>query len=433
MKAVISNRIILNVDKELTEKIVSELTYRIQSGYNKGSAGPEIIKTFSRIKEGIYSIPSGRTDLIPPGYEIIDKRVEVPVKFPEFKFKLRESQQYVHDNISGNAIINAPVSWGKTFTAIAIAAKLGQKTLVLTHTTMLRDQWITDIEKTLGIEAGIIGSSKFIIGDLITVGNVQTITKRVNELTDTFGTIIVDECHHIPATTFNNIVDKCKSKYKIGLSGTLERKDRKHVIFNDYFGFELYKPEAENYMVPEVIIVKTDIILPGAAHWADKVTELENFTPKYRQLVVELADSAVNAGHKVLVVGGRVEFLEKCAQETKASAGLITGSVKKLEERNAILNGVETGDIDIIFGTCSIFAEGISQNDLSCLILATPINNDPMLTQLIGRIVRLKEGKKQPLIIDINLKGGQAVGQARSRYSHYLRKGYKMRVLDKSS
>lgn len=115
MKAVISNRIILNVDKDLTEKIVNELTYRIPSSFNKGTAGPEIIKTFSRIKEGIYSIPSGRMDLIPPGYEIIDKRVLVPVKFPEFKFKLRESQQYVHDNISGNAIINAPVSWGKCF------------------------------------------------------------------------------------------------------------------------------------------------------------------------------------------------------------------------------------------------------------------------------------------------------------------------------
>lgn len=432
MKAVISNRIILNVDKDLTEKIVNELTYRIPSSFNKGTAGPEIIKTFSRIKEGIYSIPSGRVDLIPTGYEIIDKRLLVPVEFPEFKFKLRESQQYVYDNITGSAIINAPVSWGKTFTAIAIATKLGQKTLVLTHTTMLRDQWIMDIKQTLGIDAGVIGSGKFKIGELITIGNVQTISKRIQDVASEFGTIICDEAHHIPATTFNNILDKCKAKYKIGLSGTLERKDRKHVIFNDYFGFELYKPEAENRMTPEVIIVKSDIILPGAAHWADKVTELENFTPKYRELVVELVDSAVSAGHKVLVVGGRVEFLEKCAEQVKCNSGLITGKVKDLDSRLDILNGVASGDIDVIFGTCSIFAEGISQNDLSCLILATPINNDPMLTQLIGRIVRLKEGKKQPLVLDINLKGSQAANQARARYSHYLRNGYRIRMLDKS-
>lgn len=433
MKAILSNRIILDVDKDLAEKIVTELTYKIPSSFNKGTAGPEIIKTFGRIKDNIFSIPSGRLDLIPKGHEIIDKRLEVPVDFPAFKGSLRDSQKYVYDNITGTAIINAPPSWGKTFTAIAIAAKFGQKTLILTHTTMLRDQWAIEIEKSLGIKSGIIGSSKFKIGDIITVGNVQTVSKRIADVADVFGTIIVDECHHTPATTFSTIVDKCKAKYKIGLSGTLERKDRKHVIFNDYFGFELFKPEEENRMTPEVIIVKTDIILPGAAHWADKVTELENFTPKYRDLVVELTDSAVKNGHKVLVVGGRVEFLEKCAEQVKANAGVITGKVKDLDERIAILNAIESGDIDALFGTCSIFAEGISQNDLSCLILATPINNDPMLTQLIGRIVRLKEGKQQPLVIDINLKGGQAANQARGRYSLYLRKGYRVRVLDKSS
>lgn len=432
-KAVISNRIILHVDKDLKDRIVTELTYKIPQNYSKITAGPEIIRTFSRINDTMFSIPAGRTDLIPPGYEVIDKRVTIPVEFPTFKGTLRESQQYVHDNIESCGLINAPVSWGKTFTAIAIAAKLGQKTLILTHTTLLRDQWVIDIENTLGIKAGIIGSNKFQIDPIIVVANVQTATKRIPDIADKFGTIIVDEAHHTPATTFANILDKCKAKNKIGLSGTLERKDRKHVIFQDYFGHTLFKPEAENCMTPEVIIVKTDIILPGAAHWADKVTELENFTPKYKDLVVELADSAANAGHKVLVVGNRVDFLTKCAEMCKHPAKSITGLVKDLSERKAILDSIESGDTDILFGTCSIFAEGISQNDLSCIILATPINNDPMLTQLVGRIVRLKEGKKQPLILDINLKGVQAANQARGRYSHYLRKGYRIRTLDKSS
>jgi PP-loop superfamily ATP-utilizing enzyme len=118
-------------------------------------------------------------------------------------------------------------------------------------------------------------------------------------------------------------------------------------------------------------------------------------------------------------------------KDSQNPAAAITGAIKNMQDRQDILDSVATGDKHIIYGTCSIFAEGISQNDLSCIILATPINNDPMLTQLIGRIVRLKEGKRQPLIIDINLKGSQTANQARHRYSHYLRKGYKIRVLDK--
>jgi len=113
MKAVLSNRIILNVDKELQERIISELTYRIPQRYSKLNTGPEIIKTFSRVKDGIFSIPSGRMDLIPADYEIIDKRLLIPVEFPKFKFPLRDSQQIVFDDIDDNAIVNAPVSWGK--------------------------------------------------------------------------------------------------------------------------------------------------------------------------------------------------------------------------------------------------------------------------------------------------------------------------------
>jgi superfamily II DNA or RNA helicase len=244
--------------------------------------------------------------------------------------------------------------------------------------------------------------------------------------------ILVSNCHHTPATTFSSVIDKCKARYKIGLTGTLERKDGKHILFKDYFGPVLFKPKAENYMVPEVVIVKTDIMLSGIATWANKVTELEVYNDKYRNLVIELADSAANQGHKVLVVGGRVEFLERAATLTKNKAVSITGNITSLIERQDILASI-SDDAKILFGTCSIFAEGISQNDLSCIILATPINNNPLLTQLIGRIVRLKEGKLTPLVIDINLAGTTGRSQANARLGHYIGKGYKVSTIDKSS
>ena len=85
----------------------------------------------------------GREDLIPADYEIVDKRTTVPTEFPDFKFELRASQQEVFDRVDESCIINAWVSWGKTFTALAIASNLGQKTLVVVHTLALLKQWQT--------------------------------------------------------------------------------------------------------------------------------------------------------------------------------------------------------------------------------------------------------------------------------------------------
>jgi superfamily II DNA or RNA helicase len=81
-------------------------------------------------------------------------------------------------------------------------------------------------------------------------------------------------------------------------------------------------------------------------------------------------------------------------------------------------------DKDILYGTQSIFSEGISLNCLSCLLLATPVNNEPLLTQLIGRIIRREEGKKTPVVIDINLLGKTARRQANNRLGYYMKQGY---------
>jgi superfamily II DNA or RNA helicase len=83
----------------------------------------------------------------------------------------------------------------------------------------------------------------------------------------------------------------------------------------------------------------------------------------------------------------------------------------------------------VLYGTQAIFSEGISVNSLSCLILGTPINNEPLLTQLIGRVVREQEGKRQPVIIDIHLKGKTATKQASNRMGHYMKQGYKIKQI----
>ena len=86
-------------------------------------------------------------------------------------------------------------------------------------------------------------------------------------------------------------------------------------------------------------------------------------------------------------------------------------------------------DKDVLCGTQAIFSEGISLNSLSCIVLATPINNEPLLTQLIGRIIRVQEGKKQPVIVDIHLEGNTARRQANARFGYYMKQGYDIETI----
>jgi len=424
-RAILTNRIYLNADAEMQAELDSILTYSIPA--YRFDLPPEIIKTMARVNTELASVPSGRMDLVPEGYEIVDKRVRNVVQFPEFKLELRDSQKEVYDQVNDSCMINAFTSWGKTFTAIAVAAKLKQKTLVITHTVGLRTQWAKEIKKTLGFEPGIIGSGKFDTSTPIVVANVQTLSKRVQEVSELFGTVMIDECHHVSAPTFSKIIDKMKARYKIGLSGTLKRKDGKHVIFKDYFGSIVYQPKKENFMVPSITRVHSEVRFPDGASipWALRINQVA-FDPEYQHMIAQLASVYAAKGHRVLVVSDRVSLLKSCAELCGDNAISITGGLST-EEREEGMRMIKTGEKEILFGTQSIFSEGISLNELSCLILGTPINNEPLLIQLIGRVIRVCDNKKDPVIVDIQLKGKTAARQAESRTGTYVKEGYRLK------
>ena len=427
MKAVISNRIYLEVTDEYKDFLSKELTYTIPS-YNPTDP-PLVIKNMARIKTGLVSIPVGRTDLIPQDYEVVDKREVIKADFPEFKFDLRESQKAVYDELNDNAIINAWVSWGKTFTGLAIAGKLGLKTLVVTHTVPLRNQWAKEVEKVYGFKPSIIGSGSFDTSGPVVIGNTQTLYRNISEIRHIFGTVILDEMHHVSSPTFSKIIDTNYARYKIGLSGTIERKDGKHVVFRDYFGHNVFKPPKENFMAPSVHILHSEIRFMDGAKipWANRVTALGN-NEEYRHTVALTAAAYAAKGHKVLVVSDRVHFLKACAELAGEDAICVTGEVSH-EDREKYMSEIRDGKKKILFGTQAIFSEGISLNNLSCLILGTPINNEPLLTQLIGRVIRKEENKRDPVIVDIHLKGNTARKQASNRMGHYMKQGYAIKQL----
>ena len=422
MKAVLSNRIYIECTNEYQEYLDNKLTYSIPP--RRPTDPPIIIKNMGVVRAGLVTLPIGRTDLIPKDYEIVDKRVEVPIKPLDFKFNLRDSQQSVYDEVEGSCIINAWVSWGKTFTALAIANKLQQKTLIVTHTLALRSQWEKEVQKVFGITAGVIGSGKFDIDSPFVVGNVQTLYRNVDKVVKEFGTIILDEMHHVSSPTFTRLIDASRAKNKIGLTGTLQRKDGRHVVFRDYFSSTVFKPPKENYLTPSVDIINSGIrFMDGNVDWATRVNSLA-FDWEYQNTMAMLAASYAAKGHKVLLVADRVDFLKSCARLVGDNAICVTGDIPH-EQRAEMVKGI-FNDKDVLFGTQSIFSEGISLDCLSCLILGTPVNNEPLLTQLIGRVIRMYDGKLQPKVVDINLHGRTARKQAAARRGYYMRQGYEI-------
>jgi superfamily II DNA or RNA helicase len=180
----------MNFSDEVYEIVKLACTYKIPS---KIPGDPPTIKrNYSIIGNKFIAIPIGKQNLIPEEYEIVDKRVYNPIIFPKFKYELRDSQSIIYRAVQDNCLINANVSWGKTFTGIAIATKLRQKTLVITHTVPLRKQWEDEVKKTLGISAGIIGSGKLDYKNSpIVIANVQTLRKHIKTLRNEFEFLII--------------------------------------------------------------------------------------------------------------------------------------------------------------------------------------------------------------------------------------------------
>ena len=421
-RGVISNRIYLPKTPELFSNCLEELTYKIPN--KRPRLPPEIYNDIAIASDKVFSIPVARTDLVPKDLELVDKRVFVNIDLPKPQISLRDDQSEIIHLIEDNCLLNAKPGWGKTFSSLWLAYYFGQKTLVVVHNTTLRDQWVKETKDLFGFEPGIIGTQKFETETPVVISNVQTLGKHIQKYSKMFGTVIVDECHRVPSTTFKNIVDSCYSRYKIGLSATLKRKDGKHVYMPDYFSKDIYTPLQDTAMKPEIICIYTNMKLnKKLGHWVRKITELCE-RHEYRQLICDIADIKSNAdGHKVLVVGDRLEFLEVCHQAVNNSR-LVTSYVPN---RMGIFQEIMDGKANSIFGTTSIFKEGTNIPALSCLVLGTPINNDPLLEQVIGRVTRPMPNKPTPEIIDIVLADPISKRQFAQRLNYYISKGYKIR------
>lgn len=425
MKVVLSNKAYLNPDDELKKRLETGLTYQVFEPHTKKQL-PKLVLHYGPVTSKTWWMPVTRLDLLQDReIEVIDKRTQIEETFPEPSFTLREDQQEIFDEVDDSCIINAKPGFGKTILALAIAAKLGQKTLVVCTTTAIRDMWIAEVRKWFDMEPGIIGSGEFDHDSPITIGNIQTLAKHGLKLADQFGLIIVDEMHHTPASTFTKLILESKARYKIGLSGTLVRKDGLHCVFKDFFGMRTFVPEVANTIAPTIHMYDTGVELSGnqMIPWANKVNAvLEN--TMYRKQVLALANCYIRMGHKVIVVSDRIEFLKYIHENVKGRSALFIGETST-EDRVQLQKDMSDGKLDIFNASQNIFSEGISQNELSCMILGSPIgDNESLVEQLAGRIMRQSEGKLSPILVDLKLDGWTGGRHRRARTSIYAKNGW---------
>mgnify|MGYP000400678164 CR=1 FL=1 len=203
------------------------------------------------------------------------------------------------------------------------------------------------------------------------------------------------------------------------------KKNKKGHILNQFFSIIIDEIKPLN---PQAIIIYGSYGRNEGAWILDK----NNFLP-YNDFDIVIVDDSTNNSNYNKKLN---ESLKKKLNVDWIDLQVLSRKKLKSLSKRTIFNydlkygsKVIYGDKEILYGTQAIFSEGISVNTLSCLILATPINNEPLLTQLIGRVVRKHDNKRDPVIIDIHLKGKTAQRQASNRMGYYMKQGYQIKQL----
>ena len=237
-------------------------------------------------------------------------------------------------------VVVLPAGSGKTRTALGCIAALATTTLILVSALDLARQWIDDIQKVLGLEAGMVGGGSDRVLP-ITLATVQTLARwedeRLDALLASFGMLVIDEAHHVPSTTFSRIVDRSPSRYRLALTATPDREDGLGRLLEWYVGPVLATVShaeliaAGALVAPEIRRLDSsfEYEYSGPDDWQPMLDALWRDEQR-NGLIVRAAVAAVEQGHSVLVLTGRVQHAKMLAEyiaTSGASAAALTGAV----------------------------------------------------------------------------------------------------------
>ena len=261
----------------------------------------------------------------------------------------------------------------------------------------LLSQWVERVEQFLGIpktQIGVISGVKKKAGKQITVATIQSLTRYKNlaELRDAFGVLIIDECHHLPAKTYRELIGSFKSKYCFGLTATHERKHGTEKITEFVIGpiiAEAKVSDSSTTKTFEVTIYPTKVTLPfryKTDHY-ETIAKVISYDSARNELVTKAILKEVKARRKVLVLTERKEHIEilnlylRGETETITISGDDSARSRKLKH-----DQIRAGNFQILLATGQLLGEGFDVHGIDTIVLAFPFSFEGKLVQYIGRL-----------------------------------------------
>lgn len=342
----------------------------------------------------------------------------------DYKFcgELKPEQQLAADQLfkTDIGVLSATTAFGKTVVAAWLIGKRAVNTLIIVHTKQLQDQWKERLQQFLEIPVkniGLYGGGKKKTYGVIDIALIQSLIKHkdLNSMLDQYGHVVVDECHHIPSVSFDNMVRQVKARYITGLSATLVRKDGHHPIITMRCGPVRYVVNAKEQAVKRpfehyVFVRPTSFKQFHADH--------ENFRAQFQHLCDEIIQDdnrnmmicadvieVIKNGRSPIVLTERNEHLDILYKKLSPKiqniiilrGGMRAKEMKRAQEQ---LSLTSESDERLILATGKFVGEGFDDARLDTLFMTLPISWKGTIAQYVGRLHRLHEAKKEVHVYD---------------------------------
>ena len=345
-------------------------------------------------------------------YEIIDETV-APIMTDTFttdKITLRENQEgLIEDSLAfDNGILNLGTAMGKTIMALKMIEETKLRTLIITTKSELSEiaKYQNDIKEFYGYKPGLIQGNKWDIKD-ITIASISTLTKRnLAGIKDYFGMLIIDECHCSLTDQRVAAIQSFNPKRLYGMTATARRSDGQSEALKFLFGDIIVRRKNEMF-VPEVHTYASPYEVIGSEFY--EMEEYASTNDKRNEMVAILANNYVKKqGKKLIILSKRINHSKEIARILKSVHNLdsvLICSEDSATDRNSTIQSLRDGkEFSILIGTTNLLSTGVDIPQLDCLMFAMSIKTDVLTEQSVGRILRKKEGKETPIIIDIDDK-----------------------------
>ncbi|MBI2792843.1 MAG: DEAD/DEAH box helicase family protein [Gammaproteobacteria bacterium] len=368
------------------------------------------------------------------------KRIKV-----KFLGELTDEQEKSAKKLSQHdiGVLAATTAFGKTVVGAHMIAKRKASTLIIVHRRQLLDQWIERLKVFLDLNSdqiGMIGGGKYKPSGVVDVAIIQSLIKSnvVNDVVAEYGHVIVDECHHLSAVSFEQVIRACKAKYVLGLTATATRKDGHHPIIFMQCGPIRYKVDAKKQALlrpfnHKIIFKYTAFNLITNTEKKPDISHIYSEIINDHQrnvLIIEDVLQSLKLGCSPLILTQRKEhaaFFEQHLTQFCQNVIVMVGgqNAKKRAEIKLQLETLSDDEERVIIATGSYIGEGFDDKRLDTLFLTMPISWHGTLAQYAGRLHRAHAHKKEVVIYDyVDNQVAMLAKMAEKRLKGYSKIGY---------